>query len=55
MQIMKIEEAKERGLTDKPQPRPAPKQKPAGSIRIEHSPEWLEQIRKDIAAGLIPF
>lgn len=35
--------------------RPAPRQKPKGSYRIDLTPEQKRQIEEDIAAGRIPF
>lgn len=55
MQIMKKEEAAKRGLVDQPRHESLRKEQPFNSVKIEHSPEWLEQIRRDIAAGNIPF
>lgn len=55
MQIMKKEDAVKRGLVDRPRHEPLRKDAPVNSVKIEHSPEWLEQIRRDIAAGNIPF
>lgn len=55
IQIMKKEEAAKRGLVDQPRHESLRKEQPFNSVKIEHSPEWLEQIRRDIAAGNIPF